>query len=213
MCSQLVGAVDQVAAAVGVAEHRVRAPPALVGAAARGDQVDAAHAVVGAPGVDVPLQVDGRAVGPGQAVDVGDLRRAAVVDHRARPRRGRPCRRRRAAGAAPGWPARAAARPASPRPRRPPPRRRRGPGTPRDSWRSRARPAPPSSHAALASATIAEHVRPRDQVGVDSEHAARAARQPIVQLLLAAPGAVVRSRHRSPRGADRPRCRAAPAAR
>ncbi len=76
----LVGAVEIVAAAVRIAKDRVRAPLALIRAAARGDQVDAAHAVVRAPDIYILAEVDLRAVGPGQAVDVGDLRTLGVRD-------------------------------------------------------------------------------------------------------------------------------------
>ena len=54
----LGGAIHEIAATVRIAEHRVRTPFALVGAAARRNQVHAAHAVVRAPDLDILLLVD-----------------------------------------------------------------------------------------------------------------------------------------------------------
>ena len=65
-----------------VTEDGVAAPVALVRAAAGGDEVDRAHAVMRAPGVDVLRHVDRLAIGPRQRVDVVDLVAWVVVhDH------------------------------------------------------------------------------------------------------------------------------------
>src|SRR6185295_13466820 len=75
----LVGHVEPAPPPVAEAEDGVRAPAALVGTAAGGDQVDAAHAVMPAPDLDVALLIDRLAIGPGERVEVGDLRPLAVV--------------------------------------------------------------------------------------------------------------------------------------
>ena len=68
-----VGHLHRAAAPVREAVHGVRAPVAAVRAAARGDEVDAAGAVVSLPGVQVQLVIDGFAIRPRQAVQVGNL--------------------------------------------------------------------------------------------------------------------------------------------
>ena len=70
---QFVGHLHRAASPVREAVHGVRAPVALVGAAAGGDEVDAAGAMVSLPGIEVELVIDGFAIRPRQAVQVGNL--------------------------------------------------------------------------------------------------------------------------------------------
>jgi len=60
-------------AAVRLAEDFVAAPAAMVGAAARRDQRDRAHAVILAPDLNIARDIDGLAQRPGLPVEIGDL--------------------------------------------------------------------------------------------------------------------------------------------
>src|SRR2546428_4253485 len=60
-------------AAVRLAEDFVAAPAAMVGAAARRDQRDRAHAVMLAPDLNIAGDIDGLAQRPGLPVEIGDL--------------------------------------------------------------------------------------------------------------------------------------------
>src|SRR6185436_8299779 len=53
-----VGHVLEAPPPVAEAEYRVRAPAALVGTAAGGDQIDAPHPVVRPPDLDIALEID-----------------------------------------------------------------------------------------------------------------------------------------------------------
>jgi len=65
---QLIGAIDKTAAAMAKPENRMRTPSALVGTSTCCDEVDAAHAVMFAPDVDVLRNIDYCSIGPGQIV-------------------------------------------------------------------------------------------------------------------------------------------------
>src|SRR5439155_6403244 len=58
---------------VGLDEDLVAAPAAVVGAAARRDQRDRAHAVMLAPDLNIAGDIDGLAQRPGLPVETGDL--------------------------------------------------------------------------------------------------------------------------------------------
>src|SRR5205823_7483102 len=77
---ELVDGVAHAAAPMRIAKHRVRAPTAAVRAPSGRDQVHAPRAVVPAPYVDVPPDIDRVAIGPGEGVDVAYLRAVWIRD-------------------------------------------------------------------------------------------------------------------------------------
>src|SRR5581483_8329535 len=82
-----------------LAEDRMAAPGAVVRTAARGDHRDRAHAVMLAPDAQVPVDVDGFAIGPRLSIEILDqgggagLRDRAVAGAEENSRNGRPVRR------------------------------------------------------------------------------------------------------------------------
>jgi hypothetical protein len=75
----LIGHVGRAAPPMGMSVDGVRAPVAAICAAARGDEVDAAGAVVGLPGIEVQAVIDGLAIGKGQLIDVRDANARGVA--------------------------------------------------------------------------------------------------------------------------------------
>src|ERR1700733_15180915 len=67
-------AVDEAAPPMRIAEYCVRAPVAFVRTPARGDHVDAAHAMLLAPYIDIARLIDAAAVRPGNRIQIRDLR-------------------------------------------------------------------------------------------------------------------------------------------
>ena len=76
----LVGAIARVASPIGEPEDPVGTPFASVGTTTDSDQIDAAHAVMFAPDIDIPLDVDAVPVRPRDAVNVGNPT-ALRIDH------------------------------------------------------------------------------------------------------------------------------------
>ena len=183
------GAVEIAAAAMRVAKDGMGTPFALVRATARSDQVDAAHAVMRAPDIHILAEVDLLAVGPGQAVNVGDLLTLHVADERAF------LIAENGAGDA--------VQPVRPMLRQSRQQLGQGHLAFADDHHIRAvgdvlvriigrfRPAADNRPVvALGFADDPDHIAARDQVGVDAQHAAGSLRQPRGQLSLAAEGGV-----------------------
>ncbi len=80
----LIHYLERITAAVGLAVDLVAAPAAFVRAAASRDEVDGALLVMGSPGVDIAMEIDRLARGPGLCVQIGDLRTRRVLAEMAR---------------------------------------------------------------------------------------------------------------------------------